>query len=95
MGITRPLSLEFAITGDAPFAAFLPRYNELRAIGFEVEGRFDRIAHGFDALNFPGSPIGRFVDLDIHLDLVDCRDAPEDNIPCHYRRNDNLEFPHE
>lgn len=95
MGITKPLALEFTMTGDASFAAFLPRYDQLRAIGFEATGRFDRLAHGFDVLNFPGTPIGQFIDLDIHFDLVDCADAAEDNIPCHYRRDSNQEFPHE
>lgn len=95
MGITKPFSLEFKVTGDAPFAAFLPRYNELRAVGFEATGRFDRLAHGFDVLNFPGTPIGQYIDLDIHFDLVDCKGAPDDNIPCNYGRHTDLEYPNE
>ncbi len=94
-GVTKPFSLDFRVTDDAPFAEFLPRYDQRRAVGFEAAGRFDRVAHGFDALNFPGSPIGRFIDLDIHFDLVDCDGAPENNIPCQYGRNDDLEFPYE
>ncbi len=95
MGSRLPLSLSFAITGDATFAEFLPRYDQRRAIGFEADGRLDRIAHGFEALNFPGSPIGQFIDLNLHFDLVDCDGAPDNNIPCQYGRNDNLEFPNE
>ncbi|MEL7023926.1 MAG: YceI family protein [Pseudomonadota bacterium] len=95
MGTTMPFSMAFQVTGDAKFAAFLPRYGELRAIGIEAEGRLDRLAHGFDALNFPGSPLGQYIDLDVHFDLVDCESAKEDNIPCQYGRNETLEFPHE
>lgn len=95
MGITKSFSMDFRVTDDAPFAAFLPRYNELRAVGFEATGRFDRLAHGFDALNFPGTPLGQYIDLDIHFDLVDCGVAPDDNIPCNYGRRTDLEFPNE
>ncbi|MEL7491882.1 MAG: YceI family protein [Pseudomonadota bacterium] len=94
-GVTKPFSMDFRITDDAPFAAFLPRYDERRAVGFEAEGRFDRLAHGFDVLNFEGSPLGQFIDLKINFDLVDCADAPTNNIPCQYGRNDALEFPYE
>ena len=94
-GVTEPFSLTFKVTGDAQFAEFLPRYDQRRAVGFEAEGRLDRIAHGFDVLNFPGSPIGRFIQLDFHFDLVDCEGAPNNNIPCQYGRNDSLSFPYE
>lgn len=95
MGVTQQLSLDFKVTDDAPFAGFLPRYDERRAVGFEATGRFDRIAHGFDVLNFPGTPIGQYIDLDIHFDLVDCVGAPDDNIPCTYGRRADLEYPNE
>lgn len=95
MGIAKPFSMDFRVTDDAPFAAFLPRYNERRAVGFEATGTFDRIAHGFDALNFPGTPIGQNIDLNIHFDLVDCVGAPDDNIPCTYGRRSDLEYPNE
>lgn len=94
-GVVKPFTLSFRVTGDAPFAAFLPRYDERRAVGIEAEGRFDRIAYGFDVLNFPGSPIGQFIDFNIHFDLVDCVNAPGNNIPCQYGRNTELEFPYE
>ncbi|MEL7452038.1 MAG: YceI family protein, partial [Pseudomonadota bacterium] len=94
-GVTKPFSLMFRVTGDASFAEFLPRYDQRRAVGFEAQGRFDRVAHGFDALNFPGSPIGQYIDLKVHFDLVDCQGAPENNIPCQYGRNAELEFPYE
>lgn len=95
MGITKPFSMTFTKTADAPFAEFLPRYDQLRAVGFEAEGRFDRLAHGFDVLNFPGTPIGQYITLDIHFDLVDCENAPANNIPCNYGRDDTMEFPYE
>jgi len=95
MGTREPFSLNFQITDDATFAEFLPRYDQRRAIGFEAYGKLDRLAHGLDALNFPGSPLGQFIDLNIHFDLVDCDGAPDNNIPCQYGRNDNLEFPNE
>ena len=94
-GVTKPFSLTFRVTDDAQFAEFLPRYDQRRAVGFEAHGRFDRLDHGFDVLNFPGSPIGQYIDLDIHFDLVDCQSAPENNIPCQYGRNTELEFPYE
>lgn len=95
MGITKPFSMDFKITDDAPFAGFLPRYNERRAVGFEAMGTFDRIAHGFDVLNFPGTPIGQYIHLDVHFDLIDCEGAPDDNIPCTYGRRTDLEYPNE
>lgn len=95
MGTTQLFSLDFQITDKASFAAFLPRYDERPAIGFEAVGRIDRLSHGFDALNFPGSPLGQYIDLNIHFDIVDCDGAPENNIPCQYGRNDSLEFPNE
>ena len=95
MGITKPFSMNFQVSDDAPFAAFLPRYNERRAVGFEATGTFDRIEHGFDVLNFPGTPIGQNIDLNIHFDLVDCVGAPDDNIPCTYGRRSDLEYPNE
>lgn len=95
MGTSMPFSLSFQITDDATFAEFLPRYDQRRAIGFEAEGRLDRIEHGLNALNFPGSPLGQFIDLNVHFDLVDCNGAPDNNIPCQYGRNDTLEFPNE
>lgn len=94
-GITKPFALNFRMTGRAPFAEFLPRYDQRPAVGFEAEGRFDRLEHGFDVLNFPGSPIGQYIDLKINFDLVDCQGAPENNIPCQYGRNTTLEFPYE
>ncbi|MEM8771139.1 MAG: YceI family protein [Pseudomonadota bacterium] len=94
-GVTKPFSLTFRVTGDAPFADFLPRYDQRRAVGFEAEGRFDRLSHGLDVLNFPGSPIGQYIDLKMHFDLVEYQGAPENNIPCQYGRNAELEFPYE
>lgn len=94
-GVTKPFSMDFTVTGDAHYASFLPRYDELRAVGFEATGRLDRVAHGFDALNFPGSPLGPYIDITAHFDLVDCAGAPVNNIPCNYRRNPDLEFPNE
>lgn len=95
MGITKPFSMHFKVTDDAQFAAFLPRYNERRAVGFEATGTFDRFAHGFGVLDFPGSPIGQNIDLNIHFDLVDCVGAPDDNIPCTYGRRTDVEYPNE
>ena len=94
-GSVSPLTLTFKVTDDASFPAFLPRYDELRAVGFEATGRFDRLAHGFDVLNFEGSPIGQYIDFNIHFDLVDCEGAPANNIPCQYKRNPDIEFPYE
>lgn len=95
MGSTKPFSLDFRVTDKANFAEFLPRYDEREAIGFEATGQLDRLKYGLDAFNFPGSPVGQLVDLNIHFDLVDCDGAPDNNIPCQYKRNTSLEFPNE
>ncbi len=94
-GVTKPFSMRFRMTADAPFASFLPRYDELRAVGFEAEGELDRVAHGFDILNVPGGPLGPVIKLDVHFDLVDCAAASPENIPCNYGRNTDLSYPYE
>ncbi len=95
LGTTKPLTLAFAITTDAPYAEFLPNYDQRRAVGFEASGQLDRVEHGLDVLDFPGSPLGRTIDLDIHFDLTDCVGAPDANIPCHWGRVPGFVGPHE
>ncbi len=64
-------------------------------MGFEASGQLDRFEHGLTILDFPGSPLGRTIDLDIHFDLTDCVDASETNIPCRWGRVPGFVGPHE
>jgi len=95
LGVTAPLELDFKMVRDRTFPAFLPNYDELRAVGFEVSGEVLRLDHGMDFIAFLGSPTGLSIDLDIHFDLVQCAEAPETNVPCHWGRVAGFKGPNE
>ncbi len=95
LGVTAPLELDFEMVRDRTFPAFLPNYDELRAVGFEVSGEVLRLDHGMDFIAFLGSPTGLSIDLDIHFDLVQCAEAPETNVPCHWGRVAGFKGPNE
>ena len=95
LGVAAPLTLDFEMVRDRVFPAFLPNYDELRAVGFEVTGEILRLDHGMDFIPFLDSPTGLAVDLDIHFDLVQCDAAPETNIPCHWGRVAGFKGPNE
>ncbi|MBX2854640.1 MAG: YceI family protein [Rhodobacteraceae bacterium] len=86
LGVTKPITLKWRKVKDAAYPAFIPNYNEIRAVGFELEGEIYRLDYGMDFIGFVGSPTGLAVTLDIHFDLVDCDGMPDDNVPCTYGR---------
>jgi len=94
-GVTAPLTLDFEMVRDTTYPEFIPNYNQVRVVGFEVTGQVLRLDHGMDFIAFLGSPTGLAVDLDIHFDLVDCEGVPETNIPCHWGRIDGFTGPNE
>lgn len=87
LGVRGPLTVEFEITKDAPYPAYLPNYDEVRTVGFEARGTVLRLDHGMDFVGFIGSPTGLAIDFVAYFDLLDCRTAPSTNVPCHYRRD--------
>ncbi len=94
-GKTAPVELDFELTRDRTFPSFLPNYDELRAVGFEVTGEIARLDHGLDYIAFVDSPTGFIIDLDAHFDLVDCSAAKDTNIPCNWGRVDGFKGPSE
>ena len=94
-GVTAPLTLDFRMVRDTTYPEFIPNYDQVRVVGFEVTGEVLRLDHGMDFIAFLGSPTGLSVALDIHFDLVDCAGVPETNIPCHWGRVDGFTGPNE
>ena len=84
LGVSAPIELDFTMTRDAPYPAFLPNYDERRAIGFEATGDLLRLDHGMDFIAFLGSPTGLSIELDLRFDLVDCEGAAPTNVPCNW-----------
>ena len=87
LGVTKPLTLDFTMVQDRTYPAFIPNYDEIRAVGFEVEGAVLRLDHGMDGVSFLGSPVGREVKVKAYFDLVDCDGAADTNVPCTYGRD--------
>ncbi|MEM8630304.1 MAG: YceI family protein [Pseudomonadota bacterium] len=85
-GQTAPLVLDFRITRDRVYPEFIPGYDEIRVVGFEVEGEVLRLDHGMDFIAFLDSPTGLSVRIDAHFDLVDCTGVPGANVPCTWGR---------
>ena len=95
LGRTAPLTLDFEMVADRTYPEFIPNYDEVRVVSFEATGELLRLDHGMDFIAFPGSPTGLSVDLDIHVDLVDCEGVPETNVPCHWGRVEGFVGPSE
>ncbi|MFL4468789.1 YceI family protein [Tateyamaria armeniaca] len=85
-GQTAPITLEFTMVRDRTYPDFIPNYDEVRVVGFEATGEILRLDHGMDFIAFLDSPTGLSVDLDLHLDLVQCAGLPDTNIPCTWGR---------
>ncbi len=85
-GVTAPVTLDFTMVRDRSYPDFIPNYDEVRVVGFEATGEILRLDHGMDFIAFLDSPTGLSVDVDIHLDLVQCDGASETNIPCNWGR---------
>ncbi|WP_308916912.1 YceI family protein [Jannaschia sp. LMIT008] len=99
LGVEAPLTLDFVLKADRRYPDFIPNYDEIRTASFEATGSLDRTAWGMDFIAFPGSPTGTVIDLDIHVDLVDCASIPEGasttNVPCNWGRVEGFTGPGE
>lgn len=99
LGASAPLSLDFVLVSDRTYPDFIPNYDEVRVASFEATGTLTRTDWGMDFIAFPGSPTGTEIDLDIHVDLVDCATVPAaelpSNVPCNWGRVDGFAGPSE
>ena len=99
LGVAAPITLDFALTANRQYPDFIPNYDEIRVASFEASGTIDRTAFGMDFIAFPGSPTGIEIDLDIHVDLVDCGSIPTrssvTNVPCNWGHTDGFTGPGE
>ena len=95
LGRTAPLTLDFELVADRAYPDFIPNYDEVRVVSFEATGELLRLDHGMEFIAFPGSPTGLSIDLDIHLDLVDCAGASATNVPCNWGRVEGFVGPGE
>ena len=86
LGKTKEVELDFSLVRNTRYPEFIPNYDQVQVLGFEVEGEILRTDFGMDFISFLGSPVGLSVKTDIHFDLVDCKGVPDTNIPCHYGR---------
>lgn len=94
-GQSAPLTLDFELVRNTTYPAFIPNYDEVPVLGFEVSGELLRLDHGMDFIAFLGSPTGLSIDLDMHFDLVDCAGTPDTNIPCNWGRVEGFKGPNE
>lgn len=99
LGVDAPITLDFVLKADRQYPDFIPNYDEVRVASFEATGTIDRTAFGMDFIAFPDSPTGIEIDLDIHVDLVDCASFPaalsETNVPCNWGYVDGFTGPSE
>ncbi|MDX8349115.1 YceI family protein [Cognatiyoonia sp. IB215446] len=99
LGVTAPITLDFTLVADRTYPDFIPSYNEIRTASFEATGTITRTDWGMDFIAFPGSPTGLEIDLDIHVDLVDCTTVPADtlatNVPCNWGYVEGFTGPNE
>lgn len=95
LGVEAPITLDFALVADRRYPDFIPGYDEVRVASFEATGTLTRTDFGMDFIASPGSPTGVEIDLDIHVDLVDCEGASEANIPCNWGRVEGFAGPDE
>lgn len=99
LGITAPVSLDFKLVADRTYPDFIPNYDEVRTASFEATGTITRTDWGMDFIAFPGSPTGLEIDLDIHVDLVDCTTVPVEalrtNVPCNWGYVEGFAGPNE
>lgn len=88
LGVEAPVALDFTLVADRTYPDFIPNYDEVRTASFEATGTITRTDFGMDFIAFPGSPTGLEIDLDIHIDLVDCASLPAEvaatNVPCNW-----------
>ena len=99
LGVDAPITLNFTLKSDRNYPDFIPNYDEIRVASFEATGTIDRTAWDMNFIAFPGSPTGTAIDLDIHIDLVDCgsvsSEAVATNVPCNWSYTDGFKGPNE
>lgn len=99
LGVEAPVELDFILIADRAYPDFIPNYDEVRTASFEATGTITRTDWGMDFIAFPGSPTGTEIDLDIHIDLVDCGSLPisvaDTNVPCSWGRVEGFSGPNE
>ncbi|MGB0660404.1 MAG: YceI family protein [Mangrovicoccus sp.] len=99
LGVKAPLTLDFTVVADRAYPDYIPNYDEIRVVSFEATGKLTRTDWGMDFIAFPGSPTGLEIDLDIHLDLIDCSSLPAElsatNVPCNWGYVDGFKDPNE
>ena len=95
LGRQAPLTLDFEMVSHRTYSDFIPNYDEIPVVSFEATGELLRLDHGMAFIAFPGSPTGMSIDLDIHVDLVDCEGAPDTNVPCNWGRVEGFVGPSE
>lgn len=95
LGVTAPVTLDFKMVRDRHYPEFLPNYDQVRVVGFEVTGEIARLDYGMDFISFLDSPTGLIAYLNAHFDLVDCDGAPGANIPCHWGHVPGFRGPNE
>lgn len=99
LGVTAPITLDFTLVADRTYPDFIPNYDEVRTASFEATGTITRTDWGMDFIAFPGSPTGLEIDLDIHVDIVDCTTLPPEaratNVPCNWGYVEGFTGPNE
>ncbi|WP_170431522.1 YceI family protein [Ruegeria arenilitoris] len=99
LGATAPVELQFTLIADRTYPDFIPNYDEVRTASFEATGTLTREDFGMDFIAFDGSPVGLEIDLDIHVDLVDCGSLPDavqaTNVPCNWGYVEGFTGPNE
>ena len=95
LGRVAPLTLDFELIADRTYPDLIPNYDEVRVVSFEATGELLRLDHGMAFIAFHGSPKGMSIDLDIHVDLVDCDGASETDISCNWGGVDGFVGPSE
>lgn len=99
LGVEAPITLDFVLKSDRRYPDFIPNYDEIRVVSFEATGSLDRTAFGMDFIAFPGSPTGIEIDLDLHIDLVDCGTIAaasiQTNVPCNWGYTEGFTGPGE
>ena len=99
LGVASPVKLDFMLVADRTYPDFIPNYDEIRTASIEATGTITRTDWGMDFIAFPGSPTGLEIDLDIHVDLVDCAAVPAEalsaNVPCNWGYVEGFTGPNE
>ncbi|GIT89634.1 hypothetical protein JANAI62_08810 [Jannaschia pagri] len=99
LGVTAPIVLDFTLKADRAYPEYIPNYDEIRTASFEATGTITRTDFGMDFIAFPGSPTGLEIDLDVHVDLVDCSAIPaasaDTNVPCNWGYVEGFAGPNE